>query len=436
MAIRDMNQLRKMPFHEVDAKADVKFKDFEYAWRSPKHQLPDGRELKMKDVLTMWESPLWVPKVINNNIQEAIEPMLIATNMLQRLPFNGYGTFVDMPVMGAVDGDFEVGELETFPELRVTYGPAAQIANAPAKYGVAVKFSDEVLRYSQFDVITMATRQAARALARNKEEKIWNMWYKLARVTHDNLSPLNSAFGTTTGRDLTGAQNGTITMDDVFEMYAQVLAHGYTPNLLFVHPLTWLMFLQDAQLRAFAQMNQQAWYPGQWTGNPAHQDFPAGFGGQALPGGQARSWPNQNGHVPKDGDGNVLPIGADGEYQNLRTAPVLPSYLGLPFRIVVSPWVPYDVSSNTTSIIMADSNELGFYIEEHGPKSNEWTDPETDILKIKISERYLIRPKDRGLGLAIAKNIVVDSNKIILPATAHIDVAGSISAATRNVAVP
>ena len=85
---------------------------------------------------------------------------------------------------------------------------------------------------------------------------------------------------------------------------------------------------------------------------------------------------------------------------------------------------------------MADSNELGFYIEEHGPKSNEWTDPETDILKIKISERYLIRPKDRGLGLAIAKNIVVDSNKIILPAQATIDMAGSISATTRNVAVP
>jgi len=383
----------------------------------------------------MWESPLWVPKVINNNMQEAIEPMLIATNMLQRLPFNGYGTFVDMPVMGAVDGDFEVGELEAYPELRVTYGPAAQIANAPAKYGLAVKFSDEVLRYSQFDVITMATRQAARALARNKEEKIWNMWSKLARVTHDNLMPLNSAFGTTTGRDLTGAQNGTLTMDDIFEMYAQVLAHGYTPDLMFVHPLTWMMFLQDAQLRQFALVNQSAWYPQQFNGNPAFQQWPGGFGGRALPGGEYRSWPN-SAHTPKSGDGDALPIGADGEYQNLQASPVLPSYLGLPFRIVVSPWVPYDVASNTTSIIMADSKELGYYIEEHGPKSNEWTDPETDILKIKISERYLIRPKDRGLGLAIAKNIVVDSNKIILPAMAQIDVAGSISAATRNVAVP
>lgn len=433
--MKDRSQLKALSFKDIDANATIKFKDLEYAWRHPRHELPDGKPMILKDVLAMWESPAFIPKIINNNIQEAIEPELIATRLLQRAPLSGYGTYVDMPVIGAVDGDFEVGELETYPELRITWGPRTQIAVAPQKYGVAVKFSDEVLKYSQIDVISLATRQAARAMARNKEERIFNMWYEVARVSHDNDSPLNSHCGTTTGRDLTGALNGTLTMEDLFEMYAQVLAAGYTPDILIMHPLTWLIFIGDAQLRAWAQMNQAAFFGSQWTGNPSHKDYPDAWGGMALPGGSERSWPNANGHTPKDGDGNALPIGANGEYQNLKAAPVLPGYFGLPLRIIVSPWAPYNVATNKTSIIMADSRELGFYVEDMGPTVNEWKDPETDILKIKITERNLIRPKNRGLGLVIAKNITVDSNKIILPAQAQIGVAGSITLPNRNAAI-
>ena len=145
-----------------------------------------------------------------------------------------------MPVMGAVDGDFDVGEEESFPELRVTYGPGHQISRI-GKQGVAVKFTEEVIRYSQFDVVTMAVRQAARALARNKEEKIFKMLYAVARCTHDNAAPASSAFGTTTGRALDGSLNGSITMDDIFEMFAQVMHNGWVPDMLLVHPLTWLM---------------------------------------------------------------------------------------------------------------------------------------------------------------------------------------------------
>lgn len=430
--MKDRALLKGMSFREVDEQADIKFNDFERAWRSPDHKLKSGKQLSMKDTLTMFETPMWIPKVINNAVQEAVEPKLIATSLLQRLPFDGIGVVTDLPVLGALDGDFEVGEGEAYPELRVTYGPGAQIAKAPAKYGLAVKFTEEVIRYSQFDIMTMVMSQAGKALARNKEEKIFNMWYQLARTTHDNFDPLNSAYGTTTGRDLTGAQNGSLTMDDLFEMYAQVLAHGYTPNLLFMHPLTWLMFIGDAQLRAIAQASGGPWFGQQWSGNPVHKDFPDAFGGMALPGGAYRTWP---GNIGANGEGEALPNGALGEYQNMQAGPVIPGFFGFPLRVVVSPWVPFDVETNTTHLLFADSAELGFFIEEHGPQIREWKDPENDILKMKLTERYTIRPKNRGLGLAIAKNIAVDSNKIILPAMAHIDVAGSIGLATRNVSL-
>lgn len=426
---KERAQLRFDDFREVDQSAQkgLKFKDFEFAWKNGGKR-PDGSRMSMQDALAMWEAPLFIPKVVNNVVQEAVEPLLIATSMLTRIPFQP-GTMVDLPVMGAVDGDFDVGEEESFPELRVFYAGGAQIGKI-GKQGVAVRFTEEVLRYSQFDVVSMAVRQAARAIARNKEEQIFNMWYRVAAVSHDNQSPLTASFGTTTGRDMTGAQNGTITMDDIFEMFATIMHNGYNPNMLLLHPLTWLMFVQDAQLRAFAQMNQSSFFGSQWTGSPARNDFQSYRGGEGVSGGQARA------HGFEPDPGGILQPNANDFSQNLTSAPVLPNYFGIPFRIVVSPFVPYDAANNTTTILMADSNELGFYIEDHPIQTSEWTDPETDILKIKLKERFTLREKNRGLGLAVAKNVVVAANQIVLPAQAQIQIDGSIPAITRNAAVP
>lgn len=430
---KDRSQLQFADFREVNdqAKDGEKFHDFEYAWKNG-GRYPSGKTIKMSDALAMWESPLFIPKVVNNAVQEAVEPLLIATSLLQRIPYQP-GTMVDLPVMGAVDGDFDVGEEESFPELRVAYGPGAEIGKI-GKQGVAVKFTEEVLRYSQFDVVSMAVRQAGRALARNKEEKIFNMWYRVARVTHDNASPLNSIYGTTTGRDLTGAQNGTLVMDDVFEMFAAVMHNGFIPNIMLVHPLTWLMFVQDAQLRAFAQMNQTAFFGQQWTGNPGVVDFPSYRGGEGVTGHQFLSHPQNP--IGADRDGNALPNAPTDFSQNLTSAPVIPNYFGLPMRVIISPFVPFDAVNNTTSILMADSAELGFYIEDHPIQTTEWQNPETDILKIRLKERFTLREKNRGLGLAVARNVVVAANQIILPAQATIGVPGNVDNATRNVAVP
>ena len=408
------------------------FYAFEQAWRGKSHRLPGGDRLTIKDAHAMWEAPLFIPKVINNIIQEAVEPLLIGERLLRKIPFVA-GTQIELPVFGAIDGDFDVGEEESFPEVRMHYGPGHQISRI-GKQGVAVKFTEEALRYSQFDIVSMAVSQAAKALARNKEEKIFTMIYNVARTTHDNLTPASSTYGTTTGRDITGAQNGSFTMDDLFEMLTQVMHNGWVPDTVLVHPLTWLMFVQDAQLRAFAQNNQTAFFGGQWTGDPARRDFDSSFGGQGATGGMHRT--HSQAPIGADGDGNALPKAATDFSQNMNAAPVIPNYLGMPLQVLVSPFVPYDAVNNTTTVMVGDSNQFGFLVEEHGPQTTEWMDPETDITKIKIKQRFVVREKDRGLGLAVAKNVVVASNQIILPAQATIDVAGSITNATRGVAVP
>lgn len=436
---KDRASLRFADFREVDASAKdgEKFADFSYAWKNGGKRR-DGSTMTMKDALATWEAPLFIPKVINNAIQEAVEPLLIGQSLLQRIPFTP-GTYIDLPVMGAVDGDFDVGEEESFPELRVTYGPGAQIGRMPTKSGVAVRFTEEVLRYSQFDVVSMHVRQAAKALARHKEEKIFNMLYRVASTTHDNANPNLSAFGSTTGRDLTGAMNGAITLDDIFEMYSQILHNGYMPDMLLLHPLTWLMFVQDAQLRAFAQMNQSTWFGSQWSGNPGQNDFQSLQGGEGVTGGAERFHPatymgNQTGTA---GQAGPLPVTVREDFSaQMKAAPVLPAHFGIPLRVIVSPFVPYDATDNTTTILMADSSQLGFYIEDYGLQTSEWKNPETDILKIKMKEAYTLREKNRGLGLAVAKKVVVTANQIILPAQSTIGVNGSIDLADRTAVVP
>ena len=43
----------------------------------------------------------------------------------------------------------------------------------------------------------------------------------------------------------------------------------------------------------------------------------------------------------------------------MTSAPVLPNYLGLPFRILVSPFVHFDPETRLTDILMFNSKNLG-----------------------------------------------------------------------------
>lgn len=389
------------------------YKGFEFAWKNS-GRLLNGDKVGMKDALATPEAPLFMPKVITNVVQEAVEPILIGTNLLTRIPFTP-GQYIQFPVMGALDGDFDMAEGEEYPEVRVSYGPGTAITSV-GKTGVAVKFTEEILRYSAFDVVNLHLRAVGRALARFKEQKIFRMLANQGVVTHDNTTPANSLFGTTTGRGFTGAANGSVTMDDLFEAYASVLDNGFTPNLLLMHPLSWLMFVQDPVLRAFALANGAGTFFATWTGNPAEQDWPAAHGGLGVSGGRQINPANATQQTPS---------ALTAYSQRLQSAPQLPGYFGIGFTIVVSPFVPFDPVTNTTTIIMADANELGYYIVDHDLQTEDWKNPENDILKIKLKERYTLAIANEGLGVAVLRNVEVAPNQVVLPAQAQISVTGS-----------
>ena len=401
---------------------DFEIKDaaqFEWLWKNQGKYGPEKNDrIELKDALAVPNAPMLMPKVISNIVKEAQEPLLIGTSLLQRINYS-YGQTITFPSVGAMVAA-DIAEGMEYPERSLQMGGATVTANI-GKSGLAVKVTEEMVMYSQFDVIGMHLRAAGRALARHKEIKIFDMIRAMGVTVFDNLNPTVSVNGVTTGRDLSGSGNGSVTMDDVFDCYAQIITQGFFPNTLLMHPLTWTMFVKDATLRAFVLANGGGSYFATWTGNPA---------GMAP-------WDNSSqGGLGVSGGQNIMPGGnAAGlqpspltDYpQTINSGPTLPGYMNIPFRVIVSPYVPYDPRRKLTDIYMFDSSELGVLIVQHDVMTDEFNDPRVDILKIKLKERYGLGILNEGKAIATMKNVHVVPNEVVLPAHAQIDVTGGIA---------
>lgn len=377
---------------------------FRYAFRNG-GLTPEGDRMSISDAISTPSSPLMFKRVITEIVQEAIEPNLIGTGLLNRIDYDGYGTTITFGTMGAVGGiELDMAEGQEYPEFGIQVGSGTVTANI-GKSGLAMKVTEEMIKYSQWDVIGMHLRQAGRAMARHKERKIFDMINRMGVVIFDNNNPSASEIGRTSGRDLTGAGNGSMTVDDLFDMYAKTLERGFTPNVILCHPLAWATFLKDPNLREFALQSggvNGAWFNGMPSNvSPGTPDVWKSLGKMQGPSAMDPSRAER-----------------EGTQQSTITLPGLFPFGGL--TIIPTPMVPFDAVNKTTSIIMMDSAELGALVVAEDPTSEEWRDPSVDITKIKIRERYGMVLFNEGLGVSVAKNISVDPNEIVLPPQATI----------------
>lgn len=388
--------------------------EFRWMW-DHNGQLPSGDRMELQDALATTNAPSLMPKVISNIVKEAAEPLLVGTSLLQRINYQ-YGQQITFPAVGAMVAA-DIAEGQEYPERSLVMGGSTVTATI-GKVGLAVKVTDEMVRYSQFDVIGMHLRAAGRALARHKEQKIFDYIQEMGVTVFDNVNPGNSINGVTTGRDLSGAGNGSVTMDDVFDTFAQIVTAGFMPNTLLMHPLTWVLFVKDPTLRAFALASGGGTFFATWTGSPA---------GQAP-------WGREHGGLGLSPGQNLLPGGNAAQLaasdvldhpQTLTSAPQLPSYFGFPMRIIVSPYVHFDTRRKLTDIYMFDSSELGALIVDEEVTTEEFDDPRVDIRKIKLRERYALAILNEGQSIGTIKNVHVVPNEVVLPAQAHLDVSAS-----------
>ena len=326
------------------------------------------------DALSTPDASILIPKVISNIVKEAIEPLLVGTSLLQTIRFSA-GQQITFPAAGAFTAE-DIPEGGEYPERKLEV--AGTVTAFIGKSGVKVRITDEMLRYSQYDVMGMHIRAAGRALARHKETKIFNMILNEGTTVFDN----DVTNKQTSGRDAVGAGNGTITLDDLLVMYSKIVANGFIPNALLMSPLGWLVFARDPILRAFGFAN----------GGPIFTPLQ----GQA---GLAKSW--------YQGGMNVGPTAAAPNVAS--TYANVPNLFPAPLRIIVSPFCSYTAASGATAaktdIMMCDTNELGILVLDEEVMTEEWDDPNRDIRSIKFRERYGLGILNEGKAVAIAKNV-------------------------------
>jgi len=332
---------------------------------------------KMRDN-TSTDHPLLIPRVISNIAREAIEPALVITPLLQRINYS-HGTTIRFPAVSTSMQAAEMGEGEEYPEG--TFELAGQAEATIGKQGIAFKVTEEVIRYSLFDVISILSRAAGKAMARLKEKKA------VALITADYGTTLidnsSASYRSSTGRDAAGAYNGTLCLDDLFYCYATMVDRGFMPDTLIMHPFAWQIFAQEGIARAFGFSQgspELMWRLAQGRLGNAPQFRAGGL--------------NQNTWVTNVG--NVA-----GTYTNV------PSPFPLPFNVVVSPFMPYTASTQKTDIVMASSADLGLLVVDEDLTTDEWVDPARDIKKIKMRERYGMCMVNDGKGIGLLKSIKV-----------------------------
>lgn len=389
----------------------IKFKDYQdyaFTWKhrglrvtqeDPNDASKVSTErITMEDALSTPDARNYFPQLVNDMVRQAVEPLTIVTSLMTRIQYQ-YGQVITLPSVGATGTADMIPEGGEYPEFSLHTGPGIKIANV-GKYGVAFKFTEEMRRYSQWDIFGLHVRAAANDMVRLKEVNAVNMLLAEGVTAFDNAAPASSIKGNTTGRRANGSGNGSVTMDNIFDAYGIGLENGFRFDTILVHPLTWILWVKDPIMRAFALQNGSGSFFAGWTGQVEGTD------------------PFSNGSIGSLGPAARVPRKAAADPQFLdplsQSGPMIPSYLDVPFRIVVSPFVPYNPATKLTNIIMFASGMAGAYIVDEELTMQEVPDNLRDMTKVKFRERYVFAPLNEGLGIATLKNVKVVDNELAI----------------------
>jgi hypothetical protein len=95
----------------------------------------------------------------------------------------------------------------------------------------------------------------------------------------------------------------------------------------------------------------------------------------------------------------------------------LPGYANFGgLRILVGPFMMFDVATKTTDIIMFNSRNLGALIVDERPHVKSWDESQYSIQNLGIEESYGFGVLNEGQAIAVAKNVKVRQNEMSTPA--------------------
>ena len=333
----------------------------------------------IREALTSTDAIKLFPKVIEGKLREAAEPEYLGTRFMDTIHVEGSSSTVyEIPVVGELRA-YEVGEGMKYNEdhLDLSTLEASPLEVKVKKVGVKVSITEEAINDSQWDILGLNIRKMGRAMARYKEEQIFNNFSKHGHVVFNNAIRTQIPEAGTTGRGESGQFNDTLSVEDFLDLVLAMMGNGFTPTDVIMHPLTWVVFARNSMIGnglTYGAFGANNVHP-----NGAIQGTPAAFG------------------MANNGSGQKLIMKPE-QVQNR---------LPVPLTVNFSPFVKFDKVNKYFDMYCIDRTEVGCIVEKEGLTTDNWTDPERDIRALKCKERYGVGIYNNGLGITVASNIAV-----------------------------
>ena len=333
----------------------------------------------IQEAISSTDTVKLIPKVIEGKLREAAEPEYLGTRCFNTVKVDGgNSTVYVIPVIGEVTA-YEVGEGTTYKETAFDMNTVenATLEIRVKKIGVRVSITEEAIADSSWDILGINVKKMGRAMARYKEEMIFNAFSSHGHVIFDNALRTSQPAAGTTGLGKDGQPNDTLSVEDFLDLTLALMGNGFNPTDAIMHPLTWVVFARNSMI-----------------GN--------GLSYGALGGGNVHPW----GAV--QGTAGFAGLSANGEGQKLIMTPdQVQNRLPVPMAMNFSPWVKFDKINKRFDMYVVDKTEVGIIAQREGLTTGNWTDPEKDIRNLKCRERYGIGILNNGRAITVARNIAV-----------------------------
>ncbi len=318
------------------------------------NSIPRNELVSVQEALSTQDASILIPRVITGMMREAAEPMYLGSSLLQTVRLTE-GRSIEFPSIGAMRAH-DIGESQSYLEETVDFQMHRTQEVKVGKTGMVVRVTDEMIRDSQWDVIGILVRKAGQAMARFKEEKIFTQFSKHGHLVFDNGIRQKHAEAGTTGKDIEGNLNDTMSTEDLIDLFISVMANGFNPTDIIMHPLTWSVFFKNDLMQSLSH---------------------AALGGSQV--------------------------------TNLQINP--DSVQGrIPFNININftPFAPFNHEEKRFDMYVVDNSNVGILLVKDPLSTEQFDDPTRDIQTIKIKERYGVGILNEGKAVAAARNLAFE----------------------------
>lgn len=316
--------------------------------------IENNKFVTLTEALTTQDASILIPRVVTGMMRDAAEPLYVGTNMLDKVRLTE-GRSIEFPSMSAMRAH-DIGESQSYLEETVDFQLHRTQEVKVGKSGMIVRATSEMIADSQWDVLGILFQKAGQAMGRLKEEKAFNQMSMHGHQVFNNHLREQYAEAGTTGLDINGQLNNTMSTADLVDLFIALMANGKNATDILMNPLSWQVFFQNDLMQSLTH---------------------AALGGSQI--------------------------------TNLQINPeVVSGRIPFAVNLTFSPFIPFNHETKEFDMYVVDRNEVGILLEKDPISTEQFNDPMRDIESIKIKERYGIGILDEGKAVATARNIAFE----------------------------